>query len=202
MDPINSVQQLVAGITSFVGDDYEVCSGEDILTRILSLCPIAIEEKAVVRVRRSGANSSRPRTVILAALKQSEHVKLFLSWCASTRETLTDPEASDLYGMVIALYTPFTLDDCLSFEASETYCRKYMVRPGETIEGVLSRSFFAPISDTRIMSELSDPLLAALNNTSAVHDWFDNTERERWRSAFLSGETGSELIENLFEDLN
>jgi len=114
------------------------------------------------------------------------------------KDELLEPENGDLYLFAVIKDESLSINQCTNIEASDRICRKYILRPEETIDSFLGRSFISPVMSEASSGKLFDPLHLALESTSVQHEWFDSSEQERWQEAFLSGKNGQELIELLF----
>jgi hypothetical protein len=115
------------------------------------------------------------------------------------KEELLDPESADLYLIVMLENMDLTLEECVSMEASEKFCRKFILRPDETIEDLMKRTFLPVIIEDKTTDAVFDPLTVALNDTGKDAEWFSANERDRWRALLLSSKSGHDLVEKLFK---
>ena len=157
-------------------------------------------EKDIIQLKRFSTNSISWRTFLIVVLVSIKDLEDSIHWAASVRDELLDPETADLY-LIIAIEDPcLTLEKCINIESDEKYCRKYVLRPKETFCDLLDRTCLALADDLVSNIGISDPLLNALNKASKTNKWLNDHYMEKWRTAFLSGKNGEELIDILFTD--
>jgi len=155
----------------------------------------------VVRLQRTATGTKGFRTLLLATLQDPTQMDLAVQWAASCKQDLIDPGAADLYLVVVIQDNTWTIEQCLNIEADEKFCRKFILRPQETLDDLIQRTFLTRIMDRETEGALTDPLTIALRDTNSTHQWFSTERQQTWRAAFLSGKSGSDLIDILFEDV-
>jgi hypothetical protein len=194
-----NIEKLILEIENITVNRFDIQKNSEVIDDILLSSDDTFIEKTSVRVRRSSNNSGGWRTILLASISDKEEILNVIKWAAACRDLLTEPEASDLYLFIEGARCNLSLEEATKIESSEQFCRKYVTRPDELLPEFLKRTFLQPLigddSDTRI----SDPLLDALKKTGEEHSWFIEKEQMLWRNAFLSGKTGSDLVDELFE---
>jgi len=167
-----------------------------------NLAPEELSRKAV-RIQRlpgSDANNAFWKTLLIVSLSDKNQLKAALEWAALVKESLLDPETADLY-----LFICYDMDDypskeeCLRIESTEQLCRKYVLQPGELAKGFCDRSFLTKpdITSQKVLGK--DPILSAFSSVADKHLWFTEDEQQKWKSVFLSGLSGIELIDKLFK---
>ncbi len=121
---------------------------ESARARLHRLCPDDVCDHGVVRLRRTGAARGGWRTMLVASLPNADQLGKALRWTADVREELPDPEASDLYLLIVGP----GLDelDPETIESDEHFCRKLVQRTSEeTPNAMLDRTFLAPTQRCR-----------------------------------------------------
>ncbi|MCD6010833.1 MAG: hypothetical protein K0Q79_695 [Flavipsychrobacter sp.] len=200
MQNVEKFQTFVNAIIESVKHRYLIEENEEITTLFYRLSSDNLKNKVIVRIKRSSSPLSYWRTLLLSTANNEEEYNLTLDWVASVKNELLDPESSDLYLFSFINDPDQTLDDCINLETNERFCRKYILRPKETTEDFLNRTFLALLASEKSNEEISDPLLVALSNTSTDNSWFNKQEQNKWREAFLSGQSSYDLIELLFSN--
>ena len=179
-------------------DRYQANSDDLICDLFLGLSP-DLEQKQVIRLRRFTNRRNAWRTLLIAIVTQNDELEKALGWAAMVKEELLNSEPADLYLLVIS--TGFiSPEKCINIEADERYCRKYVLKPKESISQLLNRCFLYQKDDDEQIGSLADPLREALIKTGIQYEWFEASKQERWKSAFLSGNNGIELAELLFQE--
>lgn len=194
-----NIEKLILEIENITVDRFDIQKNSEVIDDILLSSDDALLDKSSLRLRRSSNSSGGWRTILLASISDKEEILNVIKWAAACRDLLTEPEASDLYLFVEGSRCNLSIEEATKIESSEQFCRKYVTRPDELLPEFLKRTFLQPLigddSDTRI----SDPLLDALKKTGEEHSWFTEEDQMFWRKAFLSGASGSDLVEMLFE---
>ncbi|MBJ6120063.1 hypothetical protein JAO76_17790 [Pontibacter sp. BT310] len=195
------VEEVKNAILEVVKDHYIVEDPSLISCDLQNILSEDAIKRAVIRIQRR-INSAVPmlntwKTLLIVELKTSSDLKLALKWTSVVQDSLLDPETSDLY-LFIAFTEPTALESCLRVESTEQFCRKYVLRPNESPQELLDRSFLCRLESTSQELIGLDPLYNALLDTSSDHIWFDAKEQNRWKVAFLSNLTGGELVDELF----
>lgn len=153
----------------------------------LKLCFLAgdeIHDRQVVILRKSALTAGGNKTILIAWLKSPDDIKHGAKWAASVRDVLPEPEASDLYLILAA--EQLSEGTCSSLEADEQFCRKYALRPHETPDDMVSRTFLAPLEAKDDESNITDPVISAMRLTGKGHEWLDDEQQEYWKELFLS----------------
>ena len=161
-----------------------------------------LADKTIIQLRRISVEVNNWRTFLIVVCDPKKDYEKLLEWTGIVRDELLDPETSDLYLILGPGAAQLTIEQCVSIEADEKFCRKYILRPRETITDSLSRTCLAAIDEIDKESEIHDPLLLALNSTSSGNSWLNSELKEGWKRALLSGKTGDDLIELLFNEPN
>lgn len=191
-----SYEKLIQGVNHNIKDRFNTDS--DSCLDVLALCPEELTERTMLRLERIADHKIATRkTILVVGLENDSQTYHAFRWAAIAKEILIDPESSDLY-LFICFHQTVPLEICLRIESTEQFCRKYVLHPNETIEHFIERTFLAkPISASQgILS--ADPLIKSFVSVKNEHEWFDADEQNKWKRILLSGLTGSELIEELF----
>jgi hypothetical protein len=168
------------------------------INKIIALSIEDLMDKAVIRLKRISKPDASWRTIIITVIDFKKEFKAALQWAAATKDELLDPETSDLYLIIAFRNSNLSQEECINIEVSEQFCRKYVLRPKEVVDDLINRTFLASLITESSNEEISDPLSIALNKTSIEKSWFNEKILEEWRNAFLSGESGAELVDLLF----
>ncbi len=193
-------EPFTAHINSIVENRFSIDNQSDIITDILSLLPENIADKQVLRCYRqhSSDTSSRYMKTLLMVGITSDKLRDVLQWAALCKELLLDPETSDVYLFIIwpGENKP-SIEECLRIEANEDFCRKFVLRPDETIESFIERTFLKKIDAPEPLDLGQDPLISAFSGLEQQFSWLDEAEKARWRAAFNSGASSFELFNTL-----
>lgn len=198
---------LISAIYIAIDGRFQIDPNEDFLKKLEEIKPSELTDAAALRIQRlpssEGATLSLDtwRTVLVTVLANEDQLRHAFEWAALVKETLLDPESSDLY-LFIAFenQTNLQIESCISIESTDPFCRKYVLRPAETPEQLIERTFLAPLTSSSVNNSISNPLLAAFSSTETQHPWFNATEQNRWHKIFLSGKTGHDLVDELFKE--
>lgn len=191
-----SYEKLVKGINHAIRNRFKIDT--DSGTNILSLCPQELPEKFMFRLERiAEPRLTTRKTILLVAIEDDSQTIHAFRWAAIAKEILTDPESSDLYAF-ICFKQNVPIDVCLRIESTEEFCRKYVLHPDESIELFLERTFLAKTTTSSQDSLSADPLIKSFDSVGLKHSWFNSEEQNHWKRILLSGTTGSDLIEELF----
>jgi len=163
---------------------------------------LALDEKSlnksVLRLKRYNKTELNTyRTVLLVQIMEADELKNALQWVASVKNSLTDPETSDLYFMLISENNIFTIDDSMRIEATEQFCKKYVQRGDENPESLIRRTCLAGFSVNNDDSIQSDPVNNAFSKTSQKYTWFEESVQQIWKEAFYSEDNGNELLDRI-----
>lgn len=199
----NQVQDLLSQIVERAGQRFSSDTQSSEVEKLSELASSELQNFGAIFLKRTSNNSAGKRTLLLAVLPDSDALPSAIRWAAEVRSSLPEPETADLFLFLQILN--ITDDIAAQVEADEQFCRKYVIRPNETIASMLDRSFLAPVyspptmadSSTAPITALSDPLAKAFSETAQNHSWFDIENQQLWRSTLLSGEAGAEIVEHL-----
>lgn len=160
----------------------------------LKLCSLAgdeIHDRQVVTLRKSALAAAGNKTILIAWLHSPDDIKYGAKWAACVRDVLPEPEASDLYLILAA--EEFSEGICSNLEADEQFCRKYALRPHETPDDMVLRTFLAPLDAKDDDSNIADPVISAMRMTGKGHEWLDGGQQEYWKELFLSDRESSNI---------
>ncbi len=189
---------LVDLISQEVKDRFILISESGEIDILKSLAPDSLIRKDVIRLQRIANATMGWRTLIIAAAESPSDISKALEWSASCKEELLDPDSSDLYLFIIGSFE-ISIEECVSIEANEKFCRKFVLRPEETLQQLLKRTFIPPLRHEIVSDSIIDPLTAALSLTAAADaPWLTSDEQKRWQKALLSNLNGPELVDTLF----
>lgn len=195
----SATQSLVERISQVVTSRF-IAVTEGIEIDILKkLAPQGLMGIEVVRLQRIDTGTLGWRTFIIATVESASKIDLAIEWSAFCKEELLDPESSDLYLVIIVTNLDLSIEECVSIEASEKFCRKFILRPNETVDQLLGRTFLLAIEGDASSEGIFDPLSVALSDTAKGVGWFTLEEQNVWRQLLLSSKSGHELVEKLFK---
>lgn len=117
---------------------------------------------------------------------------------ALIKESLPDPSNADLYLFSI-IEDNKSLGQCLKIESSELLCRKFVLRPQETIIEMLSRSFLIPLDNYEQESINLNPIENAIKSTKSKHSWLKANELKKWRTLFNSNLNNLDIVDKIIE---
>lgn len=198
-DIINS-ESFTEAIIQAASDRYDIEKTGQIITLLFSVAPESLSDKQVLQLKRKTNTTVNRHTILIATVESKDHFNEARRWAAAVRDELPDPGLSDLYLISALKEGELPIENCTSIEANEQYCRKYFLRPQETTSELIERTFLFPLSNEISSENLADPLHKALNETKTGSPWFTAEQQEHWRFALLSGKTGADLVEYLFND--
>lgn len=185
-------------IISLAEGRFTVSENEQLNDILQDITPETLSDKTVISLKRDLLQSVGERTILISVLKSTSDFKIALRWAAAVKDELLEPANGDLYLFTVIKDRDLSLEECTDIESSDRICRRYVLRPNEEIKDFLSRSFIAPVMSDASTNGISDPLYLALENTSANHQWFTHDEQQTWQKVLLSGKTGQDLIDSLF----
>lgn len=193
-------EQFTAHINSVVENRFSIENQNDIKTEMLALLPENIGRKQVLRVCRQDSSDTLSRymkTLLIVAIT-SDNLRAALQWAALCKEMLLDPETSDVYLFIMWLgdNNP-SIEECLRIEANEDFCRKFVLRPSVTVESLIERTFLKKVDAPQPLDLGQDPLISAFSGLEEDFGWLDQAEKTRWKEAFNSGASGSDLFDAL-----
>lgn len=193
-------ESFTAHIKSIVKNRFYIENQSGTIAEMLALLPENIVDKQVLRFcRQHTSDTSRQfwKTLLIGSIG-SDNLRDVLQWAALCKEVLLDPETSDIYLFIMWFgdNSP-SIEECLRIEANEDFCRKFVLRPGETIESFIERTFLKKIETPQPLDLGQDPLITAFSGLEEHFSWFDEAEKTRWKEAFNSGASGSDLFDAL-----
>ena len=191
-------ESIASDIISMSEGRFVVSENENLKDILQEITPESLEDRLIISLKRDWPNSGGERTLIITVLNSLDEFKTALQWAASVRDELLEPANGDLYLFAVIKDSNLSRDQCTDLESSDRICRRYVLRPTETIEDLLNRSFIAPVMGDVSTNGISDPLRLALGKTAVNQQWFTQEEQENWQKVLLSGKTGQDLIEALF----
>jgi hypothetical protein len=194
-----NIEKLILEIENITVNRFDIQKDSEVIDDILLSSDDALLDKTSLRLRRCSNSSGGWRTILISSISDKEEILNVIKWAAACRDLLTEPEASDLYLFIDASRCNLSIEEATKIESSEQFCRKYVTRPDETLSEFLKRTFLQPLIGVDFHTNISDPLLDALKKTGEEHSWFTEEDQMFWRKAFLSGTSGSDLVEMLFE---
>lgn len=189
---------IATNIISLAEGRFTVSKNEHLDEVLPEITPESLTDKSVISLRRDWLHSIGERTILISVLDSIRDFKIALRWAAAVKDELLEPVNGDLYIFIIIKDKKLSLEECTDIESSDRICRRYVLRPAENIEDFLNRSFVAPIMSNENTSGISDPLYLALEKTFSNHQWFTHDEQQTWQKILLSGKTGQDLIDSLF----
>jgi len=196
----NTTSASIASAIISMAEGRFIISNSDYLNDLLQeITPEPLKDKVIISLKRNGPNLIGERTILISVLDSLDEFKTTLQWAASVKDELLEPANGDLYLFTAIKDNGLSINQCTDIESSDRICRRYVLRPNETIEELLNRSFVAPIMGDVSTHGISDPLHLALEKTAIDQQWFTQEEQQSWQKVLLSGKTGQDLIEALFQ---
>lgn len=190
---------LKAEIVSMSKDRF-VVEEEGLSGAVLNeITPESLRDTVVMSLKRNRPGRVGRRTLLITVLDTQDKLKSAIQWAAVVKDELTEPENGDVYLFIAVQDERMTLEQCTAIESSDRICRRHVLRPEETIEDFLCRSFVGPALGSGQTKAIADPLNLALEKTAEKHDWLTSKEQKIWRDAFLSGKTPTDIITSLFK---
>ncbi|MEZ8486039.1 ABC-three component system middle component 1, partial [Vibrio splendidus] len=150
----------------------------------------------VLLLKRTQARCDSFKTVLIASVDSVEESGDVIHWAANVRDMTPEPNSSDIY--LFLMIKNASLEDCNRIEADELYCRKYVIRPHESSQHFLSRTFLALPMSVSDIEELSDPISVCLSRVAEKHQWLTHEEQKAWRQILLSHDSAQDIIDELF----
>lgn len=163
------------------------------------ITPESLRDTVVMSLKRNRPGRVGRRTLLITVLDTQDKLKSAIQWAAVVKDELTEPENGDVYLFIAVRDEAMTLEQCTAIESNDRICRRHVLRPEETIEDFLGRSFVGPALGSGQTKAIADPLNLALEKTAEKHDWLTSKEQKVWRDAFLSGKTPTDIINSLFK---
>lgn len=191
------LEELSSYLDKHICERFEKESSMDVSKRLFDLDEYELD-KFIFRLKRKNlSNLKTYRTFLLVQLNDNETFRGALQWVAAVKSSLTDPETSDLYLIVVSENNFFTIDESMRIEATESFCRKYIQREDERPEDLIRRTCLASYSKTQGETLKMDPVNIVFSKTQKKFSWFDNSIQHIWKDAFYSIYNGSELWEKI-----
>lgn len=156
------------------------------------ISPAVDIDMATIQLKRLNRETAGWRTVLITAFSNSkDSIQSAFRWAADVRDILAEPQTADLY--MFMLIDDIESEDAARLETDDRFCRKVVLRAGESLDSFLDRSFLASLTPTTGANEISDPLLASLSSLCNVHSWVE-PHIEAWRDLLLSERTGDDIV--------
>lgn len=197
-------EQFAAHINNNIENRFSIENQSDIKTEMISLASENIRDKQVLRFCRQyplDAVSQYWKTLLIVGINSEDNLREVLQWTALCKELLLDPETADIYLFVMWVdENKPSIEECLRIEANEDFCRKFVLRPNETEELFIERTFITKVDAPTPVDLGQDPLIAAFSGLEEQFIWFDDAEKTKWREAFNSGTSSFELFNILIND--
>jgi hypothetical protein len=196
-------EQFTVNIKKSIESRFVISVQDSINTEMMSLASDNLSNKQVFRFFRQQASGKAVpcfKTLLIASITSKEYLKDALKWAALSKDLLLDPETADIYLFIIwSGECKPSIEECLRIEASEDFCRKFVLRPNETEQSFVDRTFVTKL-ETPVPVDLGqDPLLSAFSGLEEQFTWFDDSEKNKWREAFNSGVSSFDLFYALID---
>lgn len=191
------LNELSLYIDELIKDRFVKEENQSKTTEFLDLDEYDLSKK-VIRLKRSfKTNLLFYRTLLLVEINDVSFLKEALKWTSAVKNSLTDPETSDLYLIIVSSNNIYSVDDSMRIEATEQFCKKYVQRDEESSEYLMERTYLSKLSFGGGNSIQGDPLKRVLQNTNSEHAWFDAKKQKLWKEAFTSEDNGNELLDKI-----
>lgn len=190
-------------IRDLIGDRYTFDNNVELIKELMDFSDEKLKYKEIVRIKRLSSEFYGWKTlafVEIEADRESEiknELKNALSWIASVKENLLEPESTDLY-LFLAFNADISNEECLRLESTEQFCRKYVLLQDETIPAFFNRTFLQELLSSNDTTEGTDPLERAFANTLTEFSWLTPEVQKIWKKAFTEL-SGMDLLEKIFE---
>jgi hypothetical protein len=195
-----SIEQFLAAVQSRAEGRFELQTAGAEIDALQALAPEQLTNRQVIRLCRIGNERAGWRTLLIATLASTSDLTTANRWAAEARDSLPEPGTADLY---LFLLTDAIVDNVgADIEASELFCRKFVLRQNESAEELLDRTFLTRLFSQTAGVSFTDPLQAALSQTAEHHLWFSVRQQEAWRGALLSGKPGSDIVDDLLAQVS
>jgi hypothetical protein len=190
-------EQFTTLIDEKIKNRFVIIGQDSLYDEMMDLSSENLTNKKVIRFARQQISSFK--TLLIVGIS---HAKLLdaLEWAAISKDLLLDPETADIY--LFILWTDEakpSLDECLRIEASEDFCRKFVLRPDENAQSFIERTFISGLDPPNPVDLGQDPLIAAFAGLEEQFPWFDDAEKAKWRDAFNSGISSYDLFYKLID---
>lgn len=193
--------QFTAQINDNIESRFLTEDGNDLKSKMAHLAAENIHNRQVLRFRRQSVVETTDKhwkTLLIAGLESDSDLRDTLQWAALCKELLLDPETADLY--LFIMWTgdnKVSIEECLRIEASEDFCRKFVLRPDESNESFIERTFIAKFNIPTQVDLGQDPLISAFSGLEERFTWFTDDVKALWREAFSSGNSSFDLFNAL-----
>ncbi len=198
---------LKAKIYEIVQNSFEFESDTGYVKELTDLADESIKYKGIIRMKRSGVAIDRWKTIVTVEIDNNNEtegdqdikvkLKSVFGWIASIKESIIGTENADLY-LFLALSDALSKEECLRIEATEQFCRKYVLLPHEDISQFLNRTFLHKLEKGEDGVAGKDPLENAFEKTADQFHWLTQEMQKKWKKAF-SELSGSELSDVILE---
>ncbi|MEO6734607.1 MAG: ABC-three component system middle component 1 [Ferruginibacter sp.] len=193
--------QFTAHINDNIESRFSNENQNDIKSEMMSLASEKIADRQVLRFCRLStleALDTHWKTLLIVGITSDSNLREALQWVALCKELLLDPGTADLYLFIIWTgENKPSIEECLRIEASEDFCRKFVLRPNETNESFIERTFITKVDIPTPVDLGQDPLISAFSGLEEQFAWFDDDEKAKWREAFNSGNSSFDLFNAL-----
>lgn len=194
------VQDFVTELSAVGDGRYMIVDNDDVILHLAKITPDELTDIGIVRLKRIKNASKYWKTIVISTIQSISELSTVFTWIANIKEELVDPESADLY-LFTAIHDAELSDElCTNLEASEQFCRKYILRPNERISNMLERTFMSNLLGQQVEGDIVDPLHMAIEKTALKKTTFSESKQNHWREALLSGKSGAELIDALFKE--
>lgn len=192
-------EQFSLYINQQIENRFSIKNQGPVETEMIDLASENIANKQLLRFSRTQESLElHLKTLLLADIRSNDDLKNAIQWAALCKELLLDPETADIYLAIMwSNENQPSVEECLRIEASEDFCRKFVLRPNETSESFVERTFITKVDAPSPMDLGQDPLIAAFSVLEEQFPWFDEAEKIKWREAFNSGASSFELFNTL-----
>lgn len=194
--------QFALYITQQIEARFSIKSQGTIENQMIEVASEYLQNKELIRFSRT-QEASEPslKTLLVVGINSDNHLKDVLQWAALCKELLLDPETADIYLAIMwTTESQPSIEECLRIEASEDFCRKLVLRPDETKESFVERTFIKKVDAPTPLDLGQDPLISAFSVLEQEFTWFNDEEKVKWREAFSSGMSSFDLFNTLINN--
>jgi hypothetical protein len=192
-------EQFVLYIKHQIEGRFSIKSYGTIENEMINVASEKLQNKNLLRFFRTQETSElHLKTLLIVGIISDDDLKNALQWAALCKELILDPETADIYLAIMwSNETQPSVEECLRIEASEDFCRKFVLRPNETNKSFVERTFITKVDAPSPMDLGQDPLIAAFSILEKEFTWFSDAEKIKWREAFSSGASSFDLFNTL-----
>ncbi len=194
--------QFISYIHHQIEARFSIISQGTIENEMIEVASENLQNKELIRFFRP-LETSEPslKTLLVVGINLDSNLKDVLQWAALCKELLLDPETADIYLAIMwTKETQLSIEECLRIESSEDFCRKFVLRPNETKESFLERTFITKVEAPTPLDLGQDPLISAFSVLEQEFAWFNDEEKVKWRQAFSSGMSSFDLFNTLINN--